>query len=293
LSAICKEVAWNGIRFLIPSSWEMGRIGSRHLILEDQAGPLMEVKWGVVKGAFSHQANLRRLAALHSRQLSAGIQEWPLPSHWQKTLAQFNASGFQWHGKADSGRGVILYCPSCRNAAILQFFRQHEPRSEQPWLDILASYRDHRPDGHIFWSIFDIRALLPDGLLLVKYTFAVGKFMLEFSDGRQKIRLYRWAPAAALLAGRDLTQFTKSIPEFAETEPYPLTLDDCHAVEWSAFPQGSRQRRIRSLKGKPSFFWLRLWHLEDKNRILGLWAASNAPLDAPMLDRIARDYESI
>jgi hypothetical protein len=293
LATISKEVAWNGIRFLIPSDWEMGRIGSRHLVFEDEAGPVMEAKWGLVKGAFSHQTHLRRLGALHCRKLSDGIQEWPLPVHWRKALAQFQATGFQWLGEADSGRGVILYCPACRKAAILQFLRQNEPTSEQRCLDILASYRDHRPDGHIFWSIFDIQVTLPDGLQLVKYTFDAGKFALEFDDGRQKVRLYRWAPAAALLSGRDLIQFAKTIPEFAEAEPHPLTLNGCPAVDWSVFPAGIVQRRISHLKGKPSFFWLRLWHLKDKNRIMGIWAASKTLLDAPMLNRIARDYKSI
>ena len=58
-----KQVAWNGIRFKAPRPWQIGRIGTRHLVLEDAGGPVMEVKWGPVKGKFSHAAHLKRLAA--------------------------------------------------------------------------------------------------------------------------------------------------------------------------------------------------------------------------------------
>ena len=58
-----KHIAWNGIRFKAPAEWEVGQIDSRHLILEREAEPVMEVKWGSVKGAFSHKAHLKRLIA--------------------------------------------------------------------------------------------------------------------------------------------------------------------------------------------------------------------------------------
>jgi hypothetical protein len=293
LSLIFKEVAWNGIRLLVPCSWEAGRIGSRHLMLEDETGPVMELKWGWVKGGFSPLAQLKRLAAVHTRQVSGGLREWPVPPHWQKALAPFEVTGFQWSSERDSGRGVILFCPSCRKASILQFFRQDDPASEHIWREILASYRDHRTDGRIFWSIFDIRAILPDRLHLLKYTFDAGRFIIEFGDGQQNVHLYRWAPAAALLGGRDLIHFTRTIPELAQTDPHPLAIDGDHAVEWSASPRGLWRRRVSRLRMKPSFFWLRLWHLEAQNRILSIWARSKRPLDTLLLDQIARDYESI
>jgi len=43
-----KEIAWNGVRFKTPAEWEIAQIGPRHLILENEMGPVMEVKWGPV-----------------------------------------------------------------------------------------------------------------------------------------------------------------------------------------------------------------------------------------------------
>ena len=48
-----KKLAWNGIHFNTPDQWEVAQIGTRHLILEDETGPVMEIKWGLVKGTFS------------------------------------------------------------------------------------------------------------------------------------------------------------------------------------------------------------------------------------------------
>jgi hypothetical protein len=50
---------------------------------------------------------------------------------------------------------------------------------------------------------------------------------------------------------------------------------------------------ICRLKVKPSYFWFRLWHLEDKNRILGVRAESKHPLDFQLLKRICSGYDSL
>jgi len=47
------------------------------------------------------------------------------------------------------------------------------------------------------------------------------------------------------------------------------------------------------LKLNPSFFWYRLWHVEEKNRILGIRSESKYRLDSQLLDQIYTDYESI
>jgi len=253
----------------------------------------MEVKWGPVKGTFSHKAHLKRLAALHSRRVKGTIAEWFLPPHWESALADYETSGFLWQGEAAIGRGAILFCPVCRNAALVQFFRYNSAKREKVLLAILKSYRDHRQDDRILWSIFDIRITLPEKLKLVSFRFEAGKFELVFAHGRQTIHLHRWAPAAALLDGGDLVSFTGTIPEFAEGQPRPLAIDGCKAVEWSILPEGDWRRRISRLKLNPSFFWFRLWHLEEENRILGVRAESKYPLDVQFLDQICSNYESL
>ena len=293
MAKIWKEVAWNGNRFKTPADWEVSQIGIRHLILDDKAGPVMELKWEPVKGTFSHKTHLKRIAALQSRRNKIRVAEWALPPHWQKALADFETSGFLWQGQTASGRGAILFCPVCRNAALIQFFRGSSVDREKILLAILKSYRDHGQGDRILWSIYDIRATLPKTLSLLRFRFEAGKFELVFTTGSQTIHLHRWAPAAALLGGRDLIEFAKAIPEFAKGQPNAATIDDCKAVEWSISPAGDWQQKINSWKKKPSFFWFRLWYLEKQNRILGVRAASNRTIDFQLLNQICADYESL
>lgn len=288
-----KEVAWNGVRFKTPANWEMAQIGTRHLLLENEAGPIMEVKWGPVKGKFSHKAHLKRLAALHSRRVKGRIAEWFLPPHWQAALSEYETSGFLWQGQAAIGRGAIIFCPACRTAALIQFFRYNSAQREKELSAVLRSYRDHRQDKRVLWSIFDLRVTLPQKLELIGFRFEAGKFEIKFTNDRQKIFLHRWAPAAALLGGGDLLEFTRMIPEFSAGKPQRLTIGGYNTIEWSKMPQSDWQRRISRLKVNPSFFWYRLWHLEEKNRILGIRSESKHPFDYQLLDQIYKEYESI
>ncbi len=288
-----KQLAWNGIRFKIPADWEVGQIGARHLIFEDEAVPVMEIKWGVVKGAFSHRTHLKRLAALQSRRNKISVAEWILPPHWEKALADFKAGGFLWQSPEASARGAILFCAVCRTASLIQFFGDSSVEREKILLTVLKSFRDHSQDGWLLWSIFDIRATLPQSMQLVRFRFEAGKFELEFKSGRHNIHLHRWAPAAALLGGRDLHEFSRMIPEFSEGHPQPAAVNDCEAVEWSISPGSGWMQKLGRFKIKPSFYWFRLWCLEKQNRILAVRAEGKSPLDIQLLKQICEDYESL
>ena len=285
-----KEIAWNGISFCVPASWEIAQIGARHLILEDDSDPVMEVKWGPIKGRFSHRAHLKRLSAFQTRQLKKTVQEWVLPTKWEKALAGFQANGFSWQSETKSGRGVVLYCSMCHNATLIQFFRsQSSPAGKTP-LEVLSTFQDHREDGQTLWAVFDIRAVVPTYFKMVDYRFEPGHYELAFEHRDQRIFLYRWAPASILLGERDLKQFVEAISDFSAGDPVPVNMDGGQAVELSLSP---RLKWLSRFKVKPCFHWLGLWHLEKKNRILGVKMQGKKPFDTHMLDRVCSGYESL
>jgi hypothetical protein len=288
-----KQLAWNGIRFQTPVPWEVGQIGARHLILQDETGPVMEVKWGPVKGTFSHRVHLKRLAALQSRRDKISVAEWILPPPWEASLANFEAGGFLWQSPAASGRGAILFCAACRTATLIQFFGDSSLKREKIFLAVLKSFGDHSQDGWLPWSIFDIRAVLPQSMHLERFRFEAGKFELVFTAGRHTIYLHRWAPAAALLAGRDLNAFAATVPEFSRGAPRSFTVNDGEAVEWEIIPANDWRRKFSRFKVKPSYFFFRLWHLDKQNRILGVRAEGRYPLDSLQVNQICEQYESL
>ena len=288
-----KKLAWNGIRFNTPDQWEVAQIGARHLILEDETGPVMEIKWGLVKGTFSHRSHLKRLAALQSRRSKISVAKWILPPPWEAALKEFEAGGFLWQSPESGGRGAILYCPVCRTATLIQFFVDSSVKREHVFMAVLKSFGDHSRDGWQPWSIFDIRATLPQSFQLERFRFEAGKFELAFSAGRQHISLHRWAPAAALLAGRDLIGFAGSIPEFADGAPRALTIDSRNAVEWEILPGSVWRQKLSRFKIKSSYFYYRMLVLDEKNRILGIRADGKHPVDKELLKQICEMYESL
>lgn len=288
-----KEIAWYGIRFKIPADWQLGQIGIRYLLIEDQFGPAMEVKWTPVKGKFSHQAHLKRLASLQEKQVRKSLKPEPVSAEWETALTHFEASEFSWESDSTHGRGVILFCPTCRHASLIQFFHKDPPKHNLVASNILNSFRDHRSDDQVLWSAYDIRALVPETYELKHHRFEAGRYELDFADRAQHIILYRWAPASVLLSKQDLVQFARSVAGFNKTQPVAGNMNGCDTVEWSVSPASDWGRWLSRFIGKASYYWLGIWHLEAKNRILGVRAEGKKPLDTEVLDGICSHYESV
>jgi hypothetical protein len=287
------EVAWNGIRFRAPADWQLAQIGACHLVLEDETAPVMEVKWAKVKGNFSHQAHLKRLTSLQKKQVRKTFKAESIPADWETVLTNFQVSGFSWQANTTHGRGVILFCPSCRSATLIQFFQQKSIENIRVSTQVLDSFRDHRQDGQVLWSAYDIRAIVPQTYQLKRHRFEAGKYELDFADGNQHICLHRWALASVLLAEQDLVMLARTVAGFNKPEPLAGSMNGCATAEWSLAPKTDWQRWLGRFKHKASYYWLGLWHLEEKNRILGVRAEGKKPLDTEVLDRICTHYESI
>jgi hypothetical protein len=293
MEAAWTEVAWNGIRFRAPADWQLAQIGACHLVLEDETAPVMEVKWAKVKGNFSHRAHLKRLTSLQKKQVRKTFKAESIPADWESVLKNFEASGFSWQGDTTHSQGVILFCPGCRKATLVQFFQQKSIENIRVASQVLDSFRDHRQDGQVLWSAYDIRAIVPEIYQLKRHRFEAGKFELDFADGSQHICLHRWALASVLLAEQDLVQLAGTVAGFNKPEPVAGSMNGCATAEWSLVPKADWQRWLGRFKHKASYYWLGLWHLEEKNRILGVRAEGKKPLDTELLDRICAHYESI
>ena len=284
-----KEIAWNGIRFVIPAAWEPGRIGPRHLVIESEAGPAMEIKWGPVKGRFSRRAHLRRLSKLTLAR-GAALREWAPPQGWLQALSRFECAGFAWEAGGEAAVGAILHCPACRAASVIQFF-QPPGRSGTAGqaVAVLASLRDHRDDGCVAWAVYDIRALLPGGFALVRHRFEAGRFFLEFRAQRWTIGLFRWAPAAVLLKDRDLSRFAETVAGLDGMEFQATAVAGEPAVEGRERTEGCA-RRLASFLGLRPVRTARIWHVPARNRILGIVVEGRFAIDRAVMETVQGGY---
>jgi len=284
-----KEIAWNGIRFVVPAAWEPGRIGPRHLVIESEAGPAMEIKWGPVKGRFSRSTHLRRLSKL-TRARGAVLREWVLPQDWQQALTRFECAGFAWEAGNEAAVGVILHCPACRTASVVQFF-QPPGRSGAPGraVAVLSSLRDHRDDSRVAWAVYDIHALLPRSFALARHRFEVGRFFLEFRAQRRTISLFRWAPAAVLLGDRDLSSFAETAAGLDGMEFRATAVAGAPAVEGRERGAGVARRLAVSLGLRP-VRTARIWQVPDRNRILGIVVEGRFAIDPAVMETVRGGY---
>ncbi len=285
-----KTIAWNGVRFTVPGDWDPARVGRRHLLLESAPGPVMEVKWAAVKGRFSGGRHLRKLARRVGR--NGGVfRETALPAKWRTSVAGFEAEGFQWDAGTERSSGVLLYCPACRIASMIQFL-------ERPGADIttsnaarvLASFQDHRSDDRTAWALYDMVALLPDSFALERCRFEAGRFVLEFNGPVGRLTLYRWAPAEVLLQNRNLADFAQTVAGGKGLSFRSFTVHGHPAVDGGdPLPVGPGGR-LRARLGLGRFRRLRLWRVAGRNRILGVRLEGRRPIEDPEMQVVSDAY---
>ena len=288
---------------MAPSNWETGRIGKTYLLLEENGHPVLEIKWAAIKGRFSAPKHFKTLSA-QSRRVKAPLEPGQLLPEWREALSRYQASGFVWSDADYKGRGALLFCPDCRCATLIQFFRA-KPRkqtvtasrpgpSPDQATQILVGFRDHGPGAETVFRLFDIHARVPAHFTLISYRFEAGFFELVFTHGPATITYYRWGPASILLSRNDLSHFAfNKIPFFNRDQPcfYRYEPD---LVEWESDLASTSWARkmIRHIK-KPAHKRVRLWQVESKNRILGVQMQGPAGIEPHHIDRICKRYGCI
>ncbi len=290
-----KEIAWNGVRFRVPSGWEISRMGHRYLQLEDDDGPVFELKWQSVKGRFSHDDHLKKIGAGHWRRKGIEVEAGEPPDHWRDALGRYSARAFRWQGARLGGEGAVLYCAVCRTALLVQFLRDDIVADKALCSGILASLRDHSSsggEGRVRWAVYDLRAEVPVAFTLKDYRFHAGEFTLTFDGpGHALLSLHRWGPASMVLARQTLDQFVGSRFTWID---HRLAVE---MIKEDGFihVEGVRSRLgwvlwLRRMARKPAFHWLHAWRDEARNRILAVDARGSHPLPHQTLEEVSDGY---
>ena len=276
-------MGWNGVEFSAPSAWAPASFGPRYLLFDDGNSPALEIKWERITGVFSHRRHLKKLGPGRS----AALEEITVPESWEAGLERFQATAFAWRdARGGQGLGVVLFCPDCRNALLLQFLG---PAVDNDDLQarLLSSLTDHSSDGSRLWAVYDIRARVPEALAYQSALFQPGRFELTFGLGKSRIRLIRWSPASVLLKKGGLEGFG--------TTCFPWSVgcwkrEDEDGLMISA---EKRARGLERLKAVPRHRWAGLWFVAEANRIMGVSAESRRPLDKTLLDGLCSEFHVV
>lgn len=286
-------IAWNGISLSVPDVWQLVRIDSRHLVFEENGAAIMELKWNQIRGRFSAKSHLKRLTAAHGKRNKVDLEPKPLPAEWSKALEGFQVDGFEWNSRDTSGRGAVLYCPVCRTATLIQFFKRDSLLSLNRFVGVLGSYRDHRDDGLTVWSVFDIRAVLPRVYLLTEHIFKPGNFSMAFMNKSRSLNLFRWAPAAALLGDQSLGVFASAVIGLAADQFTSGTVNGYPATRWHIGTKTRKPWPLGRTGGTTPYRQGGIWLIEDHNRILGVSLTDRRPITGDQLSEICASYEIV
>ncbi len=158
--------AWAGLRFRLPSGWETGQLAKDHGWLESEFRTVLEFKTAIVRGRFSFRRHMRQLAQTSPLRL----QQMDLPIAWQPYLTAFQTRAFSWQGPRLAGDGLLIYCPDCRRATMLQFYRTGGA-AEKAVRTVLASFDDHGQGRGPAVAVYDIHVTVPDTLPLKRFRF--------------------------------------------------------------------------------------------------------------------------
>ena len=284
-----KVFAWAGLRFCLPSGWETGQLEKDHGWLESDFKPVMEFKTAPVRGRFSFRRHLKQLEKASSLQL----RRIDMPAPWRSHLSGYHARAFTWQGPRLGGDGLLIYCPACRRATLLQFYRNGGAVADAV-VPVLASFRDHGTAPRPSVAVYDFQATVPAALALKRFRFDSGRFELVFGDRRRQLTLWRWSPADAALR-----RYDDSLPDFARRNGLPAEADLAapsrtmhQGMEWCWPLRPSwRDRMPLRLRRRlpPSAF--RIWHRPAVNRILAVRA--DGQMDYDSFAEICRDYEIV
>lgn len=278
-----QDIGWNGLTFQVPRTWQPTAIYPAHLFFEHEGQPVFEIKWQKVQGNFSLQSGLKQLKKTFSKNAHLRIQD--LPSSLCEHLFTDKAAGFQIeHGNALND-GMIAYCAVCKQVILAQWYFNTEENSKL-LATIFSSLRDHDDSDKQLLAVYDIRAKLPSQAMLLYHELQPGKYTFRYELGSTFLTLYRFKPAAVILANQSLGEFGRGL-----FEQNPTSQGE-KIASWNYQAKGVG-RLIALLRRKPTASWMRLWHAPEQNVILGVKAEGKKLTDTGWLEKVCNNFSSI
>jgi hypothetical protein len=299
---------WNGLMLRVPSSWNPAVLDKLYLLVEDALGPVMEVKWGWIRGPLSFEKVIHKLSReLKEAELFSKVGDdagRAVPERWAEAVARLEGQGVTakpifWKardhpipdlpaGNITAGRGAIVHSTASGLALMIQFYEAGNRSIKEEAVSVLLSLGDPDPGMWLQWEVFDIRFHTPPWLELASHSFKAGRYRLEFKGRGWKsptrLILERVGPAKAVLRGASLQEWAGGY--FArELRSMAIFLGKSPVVEvrWARLPG--------RLSGRGSRALVRL--SEDGRMILAVFLLNARPAELNEFGRIGSEYGTV
>lgn len=278
------QIRWNGLHFEAPDKWDVIVKDPRHLIIERELKPVLELRWQP-PGTGKSSATIDRIVS----QLTAGSDCRPSPELINLLpdglTSRFGVQAFSLDRGLD-GCALLLTCTSCTTTLLVRIYKDSLTRfAELP--TIFESLDCHPGDSEkARWQIQDFYFTLPGEFNLEASSFRFGITKLIFKGGSSELELCRLAPASHHLQHNPLSALFHS---FSSAPPEQQVAADPSTLSYSYTPGIVEHlwSRVRRNKVYQSAWFV---HFPLGDRILGYNIRSSKPIDSRVESMIEDSY---
>lgn len=283
-------LAWDGLSLTVPAAWEPARLGKGYMLLEDAAGPRLEVRWQRVPKGFAPQRALKRLA--RKKQLGKDSQ----PSAAVRSVLDAlppEAEALACAPRGQGGDGVIFMMPGVGMAVLAALHPRQREDGAEDWPEIIRSLSD-KSSGLV--SIYDIQAQTPPGFRLADFSIKLGHYHIQYRKGGDCLDFSRFAPAEVILRGKTLSVWAQEVyaPTLGRKRIWMNgDLDGMEAVASGGYRLSGLAGTLRAVFSRvyvPAKWRLAMAWKPDASKILAVTASHSGELTPQTFEEICRNY---
>lgn len=270
---LTKKIAWNGVSFMIPASWEIDGIEKDYLLIGQDTTLKIELKWTRRPKQYSLEKYVKRFMAKSQKLLNIQIHEQKTPPHFIPENPGFDFFFFTWDNRSDSGNGVLAYCNHCKRLTIIRFFNRFKWENAPVMEAVLQSYQDHPELDVCHWDIFGMVFSAPASLTLKKFQFNPGHYQIQLKGRNLLLCVYSWGPASFLLSNTSLEDFAHKhikLPQEKEKRSNPSNSTRV-SMQWEfQNPLFEKLNLPAAISHLMAFTIFNITLHEERNRMIGI-----------------------
>ncbi len=278
------RIRWNGLIIDIPKRWEVIVKDSRHLILEKDLKPLLEIRWQP-GGRGRSIGSIDKIAARFSKDSGYSPSSPAGDGVVSRLSNRYDVQSFTLN-HAPEVSAVMLVCRNCAATILMRLYPGAlESLENDPF--VLDSLLCHDDDGdQQRWQIQDFYFKVPEEFELGSCSFRFGLTSLFFSSKAADLSFCRLAPASEHLKTTGLAALFESL--------YAAPVEDQRAVDPFTLrfycTPGGVERLWSSVRRKKVYRAATLSHFPDNDRILGYAISSRHPIGPGLQASIENGY---
>ncbi|MEN6519956.1 MAG: hypothetical protein ABFD46_02240 [Armatimonadota bacterium] len=280
-------IGWQGITVETPDDWGLaafsGDSEKGYLRADSPISTSVEIRWAAAKSAPDLAARADEFLSLMKKTSRKRKTKFTSKIEAKKDAEPGTPVKFTW--KSDrNGYGKLIYCPDCGRVVIAQVVTPSDNNCTSMAFGVVDSIRDHSEPGWRDWSIFGIRAAVPEEFHLEKQTLLSAYTLLRFKGRSGELTIEQWGLAENLLKKYSLEEWYRK-DSLAQVKGFKTALETIDEPGHMAMRiSGQKIGLVNNIKAIAKSITLRplpvklsgyVWHCPEVNRLFSVRLVNN------------------